>query len=149
MSVVDIGPGLRAHLIADATVGPLIDSGASEQARYRIFPILLRQGEVRDSIVYHRISGQGDRHMQGPSGITRPRIQIDCWSQDADAAASLARAVKASLDGFKGTVAYGSNSPQDSVEVLGVFFDSERDDYDADGKLYLVSHDYLIWFRES
>lgn len=141
MSMVDVRPGLRAYLLADGAIAALVGT--------RVYPVILPQGVTATSIVYSRISGQGDHHMQGASGLSRPRIQIDCWSLSADHAASLALAVKERIDGFRGAMPWGASSPQDSAEVLAIFFESERDDYDPDSKLYRVSHDYLVWFRES
>lgn len=139
--IADIRPALRAYLLADSGIAALVGD--------RIYHIKMPQGVTQPSIVFNRISGQGDHHMQGASGLNRPRIQIDCWAKSsADAAVALANLVKERIDGFKGSVGYGSNSPQDSVTVQGVFFESERDDYDSDSEFYRVSHDYLIWYEE-
>jgi hypothetical protein len=78
--------------------------------------------------------------MQGASGLSRPRYQIDAYAQTPDDASELADLVKFYLDGFAGVM--------DTVAVQGVFFDTERDDYQADIDLYRVSRDYLIWFEE-
>jgi hypothetical protein len=141
MSLTDVRPGLRAYLLADSAISALVGS--------RMYPITPPQGQVLAHIVYHMISGQGDRHMQGRSGLSRPRIQIDCWADTPDVAISLAGEVKERIDGFKGAMAWGTNSPQNSVDVQAIFFESERDDYDADSGLYLISHDYIVWFEES
>jgi hypothetical protein len=97
MTLADVRVGLRAYLLDDATISGLV--GGS-----RIYPVRLPQGQTLTSIVYTRISGLGDHHMQGPSGLSRPRIQIDCWSQSADTADLLARMVKARIDGFQGSI---------------------------------------------
>jgi len=148
MTLADVRVGLRALLLGDADIASAVDSGASASLRYRIFALRLPQGELRASIVYSRISGQGDHHMQGPSGLARPRVQVDCWAQTADAADALARKVKARLDGYRGEVLWGENSPQEAVPVKGIFFDSEREDYDETAKLFRSSKDYFIWFAE-
>lgn len=148
MTLQDVRVGLRAYLLGETAIAARIDSGAAASLRYRLFPVKLPQGETRDSIVYSRISGLGDHHMQGPSGLARPRIQIDCWAQSLDAAVSLANLVKERLDGFKGSMLWGDNSPAEAIVVQGIFFDSEREDYDDTAKLYRVSADYFIWFAE-
>lgn len=142
MTLADVRPGLRAHLLGDSAISTRV-GGA------RIYPIKMPQGQTLEGIVYSRISGFGDHHMQGPSGLGRPRFQIDSWSPAADGASSLSRLVKERIDGFRGTISYGSNSPQSTVEVLGVFLDSERDDYDDSAQMYRVSMDFFVWFRES
>lgn len=141
MTLQDLRPGLRAYLLADSNISSIV--GGS-----RVYAIKLPQGQVLASIVFSKISGIGDYHLQGPSGLSRPRIQIDCWAQSTDAASALGALVKERIDGFRGLMSYGSDSPQASVEVLGSFLDSEREDYDDTAKLYRVSLDYLIWFRE-
>lgn len=140
MSLVDIRPGLRAYLLGDAAITALVGT--------RVYPVIAPQGQINSHLVYHMISNQGDRHMQGPSGLSRPRIQIDCWSQSFDQASVLGLEVKERLEGFRGLMPWGTNSPQQSVEVKGVFFDSERDDFDNDVKLFMISHDYIVWFEE-
>lgn len=140
MTLADIRLGLRAFLLADAAILALVAD--------RVFPIVLKPGETQTSIVYIRISGQGDHWMQGSSGLARPRYQIDCWAQTPGAANALANLVKERLDGYRGPMPYGSNSPQDFVTVQGVFFTDEREDYDPANKMYRVGRDYFIWHRE-
>lgn len=144
MSVADIRVGLRARLLGDSGITAIVGSGSSA----RIFPIKLPQGQKNPSIVYSRISGLGDHHMQGASGLSRPRIQIDCWAQSADVAAQLADLVKERIDGFRGSVLWGENSPEEAIDIQGIFFDSEREDYDGDAQLYRVGRDYFIWFED-
>lgn len=148
MSLADIRVALRAYLLADSTIASLVDSGASAAVRYRVFATKLPQGEIRASIVYNRISGLSGVTSSGREGLSRPRIQIDCWAPTADAASSLADLVKERIDGFKGAVQWDDNSPGNEITVQGVFFDSERDLYDDVVKLYGMSRDYLVWFQE-
>lgn len=141
MTLADLRVGLRAYLLGDVDISAAV--GAA-----RIYPIKLPQGEERASIVYSRISGQGDHHMQGPSGLNRNRVTIDCWAPTADAADLLARQVKARIDGFKGSMLWGENSPEEAIVVQGIFFDSEREDWDKEADLYRSSKDYFVWFEE-
>ena len=141
MTLVDLRPGLKAYLLADSAVSAAV-GGA------RIYPLQLPQDVTQPSIVYQRVSGQGSHHMQGPSSLTRPRLQIDCWADNPDDAAALADLVKVRLDGFRGTIPYGSDSPQATVNVQGVFFEDERDLFDAATTLYRTSRDYFFWFDE-
>lgn len=138
MAVKDIRPALRAFLLGDATLSTTV-GGA------RIYPVRLPQGITAASLVYNRISGVGDHHMQGPSGLARPRIQIDAWAPTADGASALADLVKARLDGYRGEMGSGPAV----VTVHGVFFDGERDlPFDDASKLYGVSRDYFVHYRE-
>ena len=141
MTVADLRPALRAFLLADADIYNVVGGE-------RIYAVQLPQGQTQASLVYHRISNRGDHHMEGPSGLSSPRIQIDAWAADQDAADELARFVKTRLDGFRGEMEWGSGSPPDKVVVQGVFFDSERNDFHTDAALFRVSQDYMIWFEE-
>jgi hypothetical protein len=149
VTIKDIRPALVEYLYDDPAIYAVVGGGATKDSGgRRIYPMLLQQGQKQPSIVYSTISGEGDHHMQGPSGLARPRIQIDAWAQTADAATSLANLIKSRIDGFQGEIAYGSSSPQSTVKVRGIFFAGDRDLYDDVAKMYRVSRDYFIWFAE-
>jgi hypothetical protein len=128
----DIRPGLRSFLLADPLIAAMIVS--------RIFPVVLPQGQREPSIVYTRVSGLGDHTMQGASGLSRPRFQIDAWAVTQDDAAALASLVKDRIDGYRGLMG--------AVPVQGVFFADEREDYQSDIDMHRMSRDYLIWYEE-
>lgn len=132
MSLKDIRPALVAFLLADSGIAAVVGT--------RVCPMRLPQGVKGDSIVYTRVSGEGDHHMQGPSGLARVRMQIDAWSKTIPAAAALANLVKELIDGYQGTMGL--------VEVQGIFFDGEREDYDDTAEMYRVSRDYIIVYAE-
>lgn len=137
----DVRPALRALLLGDATVSGLIGG-------VRIHVSHLPQGQKTTSIVYNRISEQTDYHMAGGSGWAQARFQIDSWADDPDKSARLANAVYERLSGFKGTFAYGSNSPQDQIVIDAIFMDQGREDYDNVAELYRMSRDYIVWYAE-
>jgi hypothetical protein len=128
----DIRPALRAFLLADAAIAAIVAA--------RVYPVVLPQGERGPSIVYTRVSGAGDHHMQGASGLARVRMQIDVWASTPDLAAPLANLVKERIDGYRG--------PMGAVPVQGVFFADEREDYQPDIDMHRMSRDYLIWYDE-
>ncbi len=133
MILKDIRAGLRTFLLADVAIAAVVTA--------RVYPVRLPQGIKDASIVYSRISAQGDHHMQGPSGLARVRMQIDCYAQTAAAANSLANLVKEAIDGHSGSMG--------SVPVQGVFFESERDlPFDDVSGMYGVSRDYFITYEE-
>ena len=133
MSIADLRPGLYEFLLTQSDLAVMVGGE-------RIYPVILPQGQVNPSLVYNRVSGLGSHHMQGPSGLSRPRYQIDAYAQTPDEANALADLVKFHLDGFQGLMG--------SVNVQGVFFDTEREDYQADVNLFRVSRDYIIWLEE-
>jgi hypothetical protein len=136
----DIRPALRAFLAADAAITAIVGSGASA----RIYPVKLPQGVTAASIVYNEISGQGDHHNEGPSGLVTERIQIAAWAQTADQAHTLFLAVKERIDGYRGVMGSGDAA----VNVQGVFIDVWRDVDDTAANLRGKSADYFISFED-
>lgn len=141
MTLADLRVGLRAYLLDDSTISAAVGG-------VRVYPIKLPQGQTLTSIVHTRISGQGDHHMEGPSGLNRGRVQIDCWSTSADAADLLARQVKERIDGYRGSILWGDDSPEEAIVVQGIFFESEREDFDDVAQMYRSSKDYIVWYEE-
>lgn len=133
MPVADIRPALRTFLLADASISTAV-GGA------RVYPVVLPQGQRLASIVYNRISGEGFHHMQGASRLAKLRMQIDAYAPQADDASALADLIKERIDGYRGAMG--------SVTVQGVFYDTERDDYQPDVDLHRASRDYLIVYEE-
>jgi len=133
----DLRPALRSFLRSDPTIAGLVGA--------RVYPIKLPQGTTGDSIVYNRISGAGDYHLQGLSGFANHRYQIDAWASTADKATVLADAIRDRIDGYRGDM--GTDSPP-IVTVQGVFMADQREDYDDEAKLHRMSRDYFINFME-
>lgn len=136
MSLKDIRPALRAFLAADAAIAALVVSGGTT----RIYPIKMPQGVTATSIVYNEVSGQGDHHMEGASGLVQVRMQIAAWAQTADAAHALFLAIKERIDGYRGLM--------DTVDVQGCFIDSWRDLDDTVANLRGKVADYFINYAE-
>lgn len=136
MALKDIRKALRAHLIGNGAVAALVVA--------RVFPVKLPQGERGDSIVINEISGVGDHHMEGSSGLATSRIQIGCWSKTADGAHALHLAVKEAIDGYRGPMGSVANE----VDVQGVFIDSWRDLDDEVADLRGKIADYRVAYSE-
>lgn len=129
----DIRTALRSFLLEDSTL--TIAVGGE-----RIYPVVLPQGVTAPSIVYNRISGLGDHTIQAPTGLAQVRMQIDAYAQTQNDADTLSRLIKERLDGYAGLMG--------DVTVQGVFYDTMRDDYQDDVKLFRVSQDFMIVFEE-
>lgn len=132
VTLADPRPAWRATLLADAAVLAAVED--------RIYPSILPQNERRQSVTYQEISGQGDHHMQGASGLAQSRVQFNAWADNPDDAYDLALKVKAALDGYSGTVG--------GVTIKGVFYDSVRDLVDDEAKLHARSMDFIVWYAE-
>lgn len=132
----DIRPALREFLLDDSDIAAIVLT--------RVYPIKIPQAVNLASIVYTKISGQGSYHMQGPSGLARPRYQIDAWAPSVDGATTLANLIKDRIDGYSGVMGSGGNA----VTVQGAFCVDERESWDEIVKLYNVGRDYFIWNEE-
>lgn len=136
--ILDLRPALRALILSDAEILAIVGP--------RVFPHFIPQGQPTPAIVYNRVSGSADYTLQGPSGLATATMQVDCWAADPDTASTLARLVRAKLDGFAGDVAFGSESPQAVATILGVFVDAIADEYEKDTDLYRERVDYrFVW----
>lgn len=136
MSLKDLRPALRAFLLADGAIAALVVQ--------RVYPIKLPEGISAASIVYNEISGIGDYHMEGPSGLVSVRMQIAAWAQTPDAAHALFLAVKNRIEGYRGPMGSGAAE----VIVQGVFIDTWRDTEDKEAKLFGKAADYFIHYEE-
>jgi len=130
--VIDIRPSLRTYLLDSAPIAAVVGA--------RVYPSRIPQGVTGTSIVYTRISGGGDYHLQGLSGFARHRYQIDAWAKTINEAASLADFIRDRIDGFRGSMG--------AVTVHGIFFLDQREDYDEEANLHRVGRDYFIDFSE-
>lgn len=127
----DIRPALRTFLLDDPAVSALVGGD-------RIHAVRMPQDQVEPSVVFIKISEFGDYNMASDSGLGHLRMQIDSWAQNSDAATELANAVYDRLT--------GAATMMGSVNVLGAFLDSGRDDYDSVTRLFRSSRDFMIWY---
>jgi hypothetical protein len=100
-------------------------------------------------IIMQNITGDRDRHINGPSGMAQDYFQIDAYAEKYYDAKALAAEIEETLDGYKGTVYYGDNSPQDFVRIGGISFQSAEDAYDQTDEpfLYRVIAEYLVTYE--
>lgn len=133
----DIRKALRAFLLADAAIAALVVD--------RVFAERIPQGKAGSGCIVHSlISGQGDYHMLGPSGLVGPRYQLAAWAPTIDAAVVIANLIKDRVDGYKGVMGSGGNA----VTVQGVFCAGEQDSYDGAALLNCRSRDYFLHHEE-
>jgi hypothetical protein len=88
---------LIAKLLATAGVTALVGT--------RVFPGARPQGSGLPAIVLNLIAAEPSYSDDGEDGIETARIQIDCWGESYTSAKLTARAVKAALSAFGGTIA--------------------------------------------
>lgn len=130
---MEISEALRTFLLSDSNIAAAVAA--------RVYPVQLPQNTTLDSIRYAIISGnRSHASPQGAIGLSGPRVQIDAVSQGFDTAYSLAELIRKRIDGYRGLMG--------TVKVQGVFFDSERTDFEPEPKLHVFSRDFFIWFEE-
>ena len=74
---------------------------------------------TRPYIVMHRVSGNRDYHMGGPSGYVQSRVQIDIYDDSYGGAKVVARAIRDTVSGFTGTIG--------GLQIQKITVESERD----------------------
>lgn len=134
---MSVASDLRSFLLADATLTGLVG--------LRVHPAILPQSGPFPAITYQWTSGTRYQTSDGPVGLSRPRIQLDCWAETYLQAEAVFEALRRRLDGFVGVMGGSPGTP-----VQGVFFESERDGpYEPEAKLYRRSADFFVFFEET
>ena len=126
-----IETAIRSILINDATVKAITT---------RVYPVALPQSPTYPLILYTKITGMRDHHLQGPSGHAHPRFQIEAWAKTYTEAKTLADAIREALDGYSGTAA--------GTKIGSCLIESEQDIYESEIEVYRVIQDYFIWHEE-
>ena len=141
--IKDLRPALRAYLLSYPQIFTRVGGN-------RVFPSVIPQSIRSDCLVYHRVSGMGDHHMQGPSGLATVRMQLTAWSLALDGAVELANLVKFHLDGFRGLMDSGGSPPDAfAVRVQGACYDGDNPPIqDMARAMFGVGRDYMIVYAE-
>ena len=126
-----IEAAIRGVLVGDTTVKTITT---------RCYPVMIPPNPTYPLILYTRISGVRDHHLQGPSGIVRTRLQVEAWAETYSGAKTLSEAIRGALDGLTGT--------KSGVVVGSCLLDNERDIYEPELGVYRIVHDYLILDEE-
>lgn len=108
----------------------------------KCYPMRLPQGITLPATMYRRISGQRIRSVEGPSGLSRPRIEINAYSQSYTEAKELAAEIRQLLDGFRGMMGAGSM-------VENIIIDNDQDALDDDTGFFRIIIDAIVWHQEN
>ncbi len=108
------------------------------------------QNAVGPFIIIQRTDSERWRHINGPTGMVQAYIQIDCYAASYIAAKTLGAAVESILDGYQGTVYYGSQSPQPGVYIGGISLQHDIDTLDQTDApvLYRNLSTFLVTYRQ-
>lgn len=128
-----IEQALESQLKNDVDVAAIVST--------RVFPVILPATPTFPAVTYTLLTGDRTHSMDGPSGLASPSFQVDSWASTYSSVKDLASKVRIALDGLKGTVS--------SVEILGVFIQSEKDLYDGTNSVYRVSSVFIFHHKEN
>ncbi len=99
---------------------------------------------TRPYIVMHRVSGNRDYHLKGPSRYLTSRVQLDIYDTTYGGAKAVARAVRDAVSGYVGTIG--------GVQIQRINVESERDltadDAGEITELYRTSIDLMVHHDE-
>jgi hypothetical protein len=97
----------------------LDDAGVSALVAARVFGGRRPQGSDLPSITLTRVAGSPVYVDEGEAGLSKSRIQVDCWGNTYSSAKLVARAAIEALSAFHGTI--------DGQKVENLLLDAERD----------------------
>lgn len=80
---------VRTYLIGNAGVAALIGD--------RCYPVELPQGATVPAVTYQRVFGTEGITHDGPSGLGRARLQLDCWADTYSEAVGVSHAITSAL----------------------------------------------------
>lgn len=116
----------------------------------RVYPARAPDNELNDFIVFQKTDSDRWRDLEAPSGMAQAYIQVDCYSQRYYNAKETAVLVENILDGFRGVVSYGTDSPQESIRIGATTLQSEFEDLDRTDEpfLYKTTMTFLVTYEQ-
>lgn len=106
----------------------------------RIEPLTRDPNTPLPAIVYQVIDTPREESHAGPSGLAHPRIQLGCISKSYMEAKEIAKAIRFSVDGFRGSM--------NGRTIFRAKVDGEQDDHDSVAEEYRRIVDVVLWHRE-
>jgi hypothetical protein len=124
-------------VVEDITTFLKGDPGLTAVVNGRVYPVILPQGATLPALVYSEVHGQQALTLGNDKGFTDALFQISCMASSYLDSKTLAKALRAALQGYAGTMG--------STVVQGAFEESERDSYNAETKEYRTDLDFRIF----
>jgi len=139
MATLSIEAGLVYKLTNTAGITALVST--------RVYLETIPQGATLPCITYQRISTPRltAHDTSGSAGTASPRFQFDAWATTYASARAIADALRAALNGYKGTITSGA----DSVVVQSILIDGESSEPDLVAGLARIRSDYVIYHVEA
>ncbi len=135
-------PGVKMQNVIKPLIGRLLaDAVVSSIVGNKVYYAMAPQGTDAPVIVLTRVVGMRTGNIsEPPTGLASARVQVDMYHKSAQGARALARAVRESLNLFRGE--------QSGVVVHSVLLVDEMDQDSDLPELQGVIQDYRVWFRE-
>lgn len=115
-----------------------------------VYLLVAKQDDARPFIIIQTVSSERWRDINQQSGMAQATIQIDCYADTFLAAKQLSGQVEAILADYRGTVSYGSYSPQSTVRIAGASLQNEFDTIDQtdNPRLFRNLSTYLVTYQQ-
>jgi len=116
----------------------------------KVFFMRAPESEDGPFVIIQRTNSDRVRDINGPSGLTQDTLQIDSYHTTYLTAKALAADIEDTLDGLRESISYGSDSPQDFVDIRGVSLQNDVDIVDQTDipLLFRVSASYLVTYQQ-
>jgi hypothetical protein len=142
--------GLRALLLQTSAITAIIGTAATRATEQPgppapgsgVYWQQMPEGSLLPGLVLSQISGGGTPTLDGADPLHTARIQISAFGMTYGDAKSLSRAVRATLEGFAGTL-------PDGTLVGQTILSSEADAFDDGTFSFHCPTDFEFWYTES
>lgn len=116
----------------------------------RVYALRAPQNVTAPFIVFQRVDSVRWRTINSPDGIAQAFIQIDAYAGEYYEAKALAAEVETLLDGYRGTVYYGTDSPRANVKIGGISLQSDSDllDQTEEPILFRSLNTFLVTYNQ-
>lgn len=134
--MADIWKALPYHLKNNSGLVSLLST--------RIYPYRLPQGATLPALCYQDISRTGTQAHNERLSLPRPRFQFTIYGGTVESVDSVAEALKAAIDGYKGNMGTGAYI----TKVEACLLKNEYSNDDTETGLYLKYQDYVVQYKE-
>ncbi len=115
-------------------------SGVTALVGTRIYPQAAPQGTTADYVTYELVTGRPVQDHGGSGGLHRARVSFLCHAATYANAKAVATAIRAVLDGFRGTM--------QGVSVGACLLEMEADaGFDDETRMHVVAVDFRMFYQ--
>ena len=134
----DISATIRTMTLADGTVSGLVST--------RMYSDTLPQNATLPAIRYAVVDATPNEHLSGIVGVSRARIQIDCYANTRAAANALADGVRLALEKQNHTLV-GAQYINDIAMISGPADARDRAKAGEDEVRFISTMDFFVYYN--